>query len=110
MRESRSKAEIAEGAEVTCAPMGLSANQLTELAIGAAQVELPAAYKGIELNCGLRMDLVVEDTVVLELKVNHFPEPGATPVTSAFSTFSGFDFLNSLCLCVPAVNVLSVTI
>ena len=32
------------------------------------QVELPVAYKGIKLNCGFRMDLVVEDSVVLELK------------------------------------------
>jgi GxxExxY protein len=32
------------------------------------QVELPVAYKGIKLNCGFRMDLVVEDAVVLELK------------------------------------------
>jgi GxxExxY protein len=32
------------------------------------QVELPAAYKGIKLHCGLRMNLVVEDSVVLELK------------------------------------------
>ncbi|HEX3744416.1 MAG TPA: GxxExxY protein [Bryobacteraceae bacterium] len=36
------------------------------------QVELPVAYKGIRLNCGLRMDLLVEDIVVLELKtVDH---------------------------------------
>jgi hypothetical protein len=32
------------------------------------------------------------------------PEPGATPVTSAASAFSGFDFLDSLRLCVSAVN------
>src|ERR1035438_8408933 len=32
------------------------------------QVELPVAYKGIKLNCGFRMDLVVADSVVLELK------------------------------------------
>jgi GxxExxY protein len=32
------------------------------------QVELPVAYKGIKLNCGFRMDVVVEDSVVLELK------------------------------------------
>src|ERR1035441_3669017 len=32
------------------------------------QVELPVAYKGIKLNCGFRMDLVVEDSVVLELE------------------------------------------
>jgi GxxExxY protein len=32
------------------------------------QVELPISYKQIKLNSGFRMDLVVEDTVVLELK------------------------------------------
>jgi GxxExxY protein len=32
------------------------------------QVELPIVYKGIRLDCGYRMDLVVEDTVVVELK------------------------------------------
>jgi GxxExxY protein len=32
------------------------------------QVELPVSYKQIKLKCGFRMDLVVEDAVVLELK------------------------------------------
>lgn len=32
------------------------------------QVELPIAYKAIKLKCGFRMDMVVEDAVVLELK------------------------------------------
>ena len=32
------------------------------------QVPLPVTYKGIKLDCGYKMDLVVEDTVVLELK------------------------------------------
>ena len=32
------------------------------------QVELPISYKAIKLNSGFRMDLVVEDSVVLELK------------------------------------------
>jgi GxxExxY protein len=179
MRESKSKTESAEVAEVTCVPTVLPANQLTELIIGAAievhratgpglmesvyeeclcyelsqrglafrrQVELPVAYKGIKLNCGLRMDLVVADAIVLELKtvdqllpvhsaqlltylklsgkkvgllinfnepvlakglkriVNHFRDPGATPVTSAPSAFSEFAFLKSLRLSVSAVN------
>ena len=33
-----------------------------------AQVPLPVVYKGLELECGYWMDLVVEDTVVVELK------------------------------------------
>jgi GxxExxY protein len=32
------------------------------------EVPLPIRYKGLELDCGYRMDMVVEDTVVLELK------------------------------------------
>jgi GxxExxY protein len=32
------------------------------------QVHLPLSYKGIKLDCGFKMDLVVEDSVVLELK------------------------------------------
>ena len=32
------------------------------------QVGLPIVYKGIQLDCGFRMDLVVENEIVLELK------------------------------------------
>ena len=32
------------------------------------QVELPVQYKEIKLDCGYRMDLVIEDAVILELK------------------------------------------
>ncbi len=32
------------------------------------QVPLPVVYKGVRLDCGYRLDLVVEDCVVLELK------------------------------------------
>ncbi|HUI81469.1 MAG TPA: GxxExxY protein [Bryobacteraceae bacterium] len=32
------------------------------------QVHLPISYKGIKLDCGYRMDLVVEDSVVIEIK------------------------------------------
>jgi GxxExxY protein len=32
------------------------------------QVPLPITYKGILLDCGYRMDLVVEDRVLIELK------------------------------------------
>ena len=32
------------------------------------QIELPVCYKGIKLNCSLRVDLVVDESVVLELK------------------------------------------
>lgn len=32
------------------------------------QVIVPVVYKGVSLDCGYRLDLIVEDTVVLELK------------------------------------------
>lgn len=32
------------------------------------QVELPVSYKGLKLDCGYRIDLIVEQKVVLELK------------------------------------------
>ena len=32
------------------------------------QVPLPVEYKGVKLDCGYRLDLVVDDSVVLELK------------------------------------------
>ena len=32
------------------------------------QVPLPVSYKGVSLDCGYRLDLVVEDLLILELK------------------------------------------
>ena len=32
------------------------------------QVELPVSYKGLQLDCGYKMDLIVNQQVVLELK------------------------------------------
>ena len=43
-----------------------------ELALGgicfARQVPLPVQYKGVHLDCGYRMDMVVEDQLVVEIK------------------------------------------
>ncbi len=33
-----------------------------------AQVELPVLYRGVKLNLGYRIDLLVEDAVIVELK------------------------------------------
>ena len=33
-----------------------------------SQVELPVQYKGVQLDCGYRIDLVVNDRVMVELK------------------------------------------
>ncbi len=32
------------------------------------QVDLPVVYKGVRLDCGYRMDLVVDDQVIVEIK------------------------------------------
>src|SRR5882762_8671609 len=32
------------------------------------QVELPIFYKGLKLDCGYKIDLIVQDTVIMELK------------------------------------------
>jgi GxxExxY protein len=39
------------------------------------QVELPIQYKGIQLDCGYRLDLVVDKLVIVELKVVRNLEP-----------------------------------
>jgi GxxExxY protein len=37
------------------------------------QVQMPVPYKGLKLDCGYRLDLLVEDSVIVELKaVDHF--------------------------------------
>jgi len=33
-----------------------------------AQVALPVCYKGLQLDCGYRVDIMVEDALILELK------------------------------------------
>jgi GxxExxY protein len=32
------------------------------------QVDLPVSYKGVQLNCGYKIDLIVQQEVILELK------------------------------------------
>ena len=32
------------------------------------QVPIPVTYKGLNLECGYRMDILVEDTLIIELK------------------------------------------
>ena len=41
----------------------------------AHQVEVPVEHRGRKLDCGYRIDLLVEDTVVLELKSTQRIEP-----------------------------------
>lgn len=33
-----------------------------------AQVALPVIYKGVEIECGYRLDILVEETLILEIK------------------------------------------
>src|ERR1039457_7215684 len=43
--------------------------ELSQMGLGfQRQLELPVRYKGVNLDCGFRMDLIVESTVVVELK------------------------------------------
>jgi len=45
------------------------AQELTDAGLQfAAQVQLPVIYKGRDLGCGFRIDLLVENSVVVELK------------------------------------------
>jgi GxxExxY protein len=45
------------------------AHELSESGLKtAAEVPLPIRYNGIILECGYRIDLLIEDTVILELK------------------------------------------
>jgi len=39
------------------------------------QLELPVEYKGVRLNCGYRLDLLVAGTVVVEIKAVETPLP-----------------------------------
>jgi GxxExxY protein len=41
----------------------------------AQQVELPVVYRGMTLDCGYRIDLLVDDAVVVELKCVRSFEP-----------------------------------
>jgi GxxExxY protein len=34
----------------------------------ARQVSIPVSYKGVKLDCGYRIDLLIEDALILELK------------------------------------------
>ena len=43
------------------------------------QVELPVAYKGLKLDCGYRLDLLVADAVIVEIKSNE----GLAPIHRA---------------------------
>jgi GxxExxY protein len=43
------------------------------------QVPLPVNYKGVKLDCGYRIDLLIEDAIIIEIKSNE----GVAPVHCA---------------------------
>jgi GxxExxY protein len=55
---------LLESAYVQCLCFELSLRQIPF----AREVSLPVMYKGLRLDCGYRVDLVVADTVVVEIK------------------------------------------
>jgi GxxExxY protein len=55
---------LLESAYEECVCYELTQNSIAFL----RQVPLPVVYKTVRLDCGYRMDVVVEDSVVLELK------------------------------------------
>jgi GxxExxY protein len=51
-------------------------HELAERGIGAErQVELPVVYRGVKLECGYKIDLMVSDSVVVEIKSVERLEP-----------------------------------
>ncbi len=44
-------------------------HELKKLGIrGTSQIDIPVIYDGILINCGFRADIIVEDSVIVELK------------------------------------------
>lgn len=56
----------------------------------ARQVPLPVEYKGARLDCGYRLDLVVDDRLVVELKTVSNFEPIHTAQMLTYLRLSGF--------------------
>src|SRR3990172_5780995 len=40
------------------------------------QVSIPVKYKGVQLECSYRLDLIVEDKVIIEIKSVEIVQPG----------------------------------
>ena len=59
------------------------------------QVELPVAYKGLKLDCGYKIDLIVQDEVILGIE-NHrevccqFTKPSCSPTCDLAQKRVGF--------------------
>jgi GxxExxY protein len=53
------------------------------------QIDLPVIYKGVELDCGYRMDLIVEDKILLELKAVETVTPVHEAQLLSYTRLSG---------------------
>lgn len=62
---------LLESVYETCLAYELATSSLNVV----RQMQLPIVYKGIEFDCGYRVDLLVEDSVMVELKVVEKLEP-----------------------------------
>ena len=54
------------------------------------QVPLPLAYKGVKLECGYRVDLLVSDAVVVEIKTVEHLEPVHTAQVLTYLKLGGW--------------------
>ena len=54
------------------------------------EVDLPLEYKGLKLDCGYRIDLIVEETVLLELKSTKEVTPVHEAQLLTYLKLSGF--------------------
>ena len=62
---------LLESAYESCLVYGLRALGLKV----ERQKELPVVYEGVRVNCGYRLDLLVEDSVIVELKATEKIQP-----------------------------------
>lgn len=68
------------------------------------QVDLPVTYKGVTLECGYRLDLVVGDAVVLELKAVEKLEPVHEAQLITYLKLSGYRLGLLVNFCVPVLK------
>ena len=62
---------LLESAYEACLAYELATRELNAI----RQLQLPVVYKGVRLDCGYRIDLLVEDRVIVEVKAVERLEP-----------------------------------
>ena len=68
------------------------------------QVELPVVYKGVNLDCGYRIDLIVHDEVLLELKAIEKILPVHEAQLLSYLRLSGLHLGLLFNFCVPTLK------